>query len=46
MKSSVSSLLVVRRSVTTEVVAARRSQFRVDSLNDRTARPIPTALAK
>jgi hypothetical protein len=43
MKFSVSSMLVVRRSMMTEVIAARQSQFRVDSLNDLTARPIPAA---
>lgn len=42
MKSSISSLLI-RQSVTTEVIMARRSEYRVDSLNDLTARPIPAA---
>jgi hypothetical protein len=45
MKSSVSSqLLLVRCSEATFVVWARRSEYRVDSLNDLTARPIPTAM--
>jgi hypothetical protein len=43
MKSSVSSLLVIRRSVMTEVIAARQSQFRVDCLNDLTAQLILAA---
>jgi len=45
MKSSVSSLLV-RRVTVTEVTVAEFNQFRVDSLNDQTVRPIPTAQSK
>jgi hypothetical protein len=42
MKSSVSSLQV-RRTDVTVVTLARRSEFRVDVLNDLTARPSPAA---
>ncbi len=42
MKSSVSSLLA-RRTDVTVVTLVRRREFRVDVLNDLTARPIPTA---
>lgn len=42
MKSSVSSILIQRAAVTV-VIAVRLEQFRVDSLNDLTVRPIPTA---
>lgn len=42
MKSSVSSILI-QRAVMTVVIAVRLEQFRVDSLNDLTARPIPAA---
>lgn len=42
MKSSVSSILA-RRVTVTEVIAAHAEHYRVDSLNDLTARPIPAA---
>jgi hypothetical protein len=42
MKPSVSSILF-RRSLVTVVTVMRRSEYRVDSLNDLTARPIPAA---
>lgn len=43
MKSSVSSLLA-RRTEVTVVTMVRRSEFRVDVLNDLTARPSPAAM--
>jgi len=42
MKPSVSSLIVCR-SVVAVVTLAARSEYRVDSLNDLTARPFPAA---
>lgn len=42
MMSSVSSLQV-RRSEVTVVTLVQRHQYRVDVLNDLTARPIPAA---
>ncbi|WP_143093821.1 hypothetical protein [Caulobacter sp. UNC279MFTsu5.1] len=43
MKSDVSSLQV-RRTEVTEVTLVRRREYRVDVLNDLTARPIPAAI--